>query len=305
MRIPDVIALSDDGNDMQPTVGKRKKRRMIQRHLKDAEDVRAKAAAGSSLACVKDPIEQRIADLKRQLIDLKPLKLQVTQAQKAVETVAEEVNSAQERLATDLRKHETKEYELKVLLAKQDDMDEDIDRDEDSDLEDPASIPVRTDPHRTPYQSPAGARARVASQTTRVRKTRGRTLICRERRSEDHNKTAVRAHRTDEIHGWSHVHATFYTWNQCSPCWRARCLETFCKSAAEPDWCGVSWRWEQGRQRTRNWRFVGGSRGCHAAFSIKVRTPQAVLNASDGGHIVGNFANRNTEFTRTCCLRGR
>ena len=83
--------LTDDGNDVEPTVGKREKRRMIQRQIKEAEDVIATAAARSSLAYFKDPIEQRIADLNRQLIDWEPLKLQVTQAQKAVE-----VNKAQD-----------------------------------------------------------------------------------------------------------------------------------------------------------------------------------------------------------------
>ena len=83
--------LTDDGNDVEPTVGKREKRRMIQRQIKEAEGVIATAAARSSLAYFKDPIEQRIANLNRQLIDWEPLKLQVTQAQKAVE-----VNKAQE-----------------------------------------------------------------------------------------------------------------------------------------------------------------------------------------------------------------
>ena len=42
------------------------------------------AAAGTSLALIKDPIEQRIAHFKKQLIDLKPLKLQAQKAPKAV-----------------------------------------------------------------------------------------------------------------------------------------------------------------------------------------------------------------------------
>ena len=39
-----------------------------------------------------------------------------------------------------------------------------------------------------------------------------------------------------------------------------------------------------GRQRTGNQSCTGGCEGCHAAFSIKVRTPQAALNAGDRGH---------------------
>ena len=71
--VPDAIALTDDGNDAEPTVGTRKKRRILHQQIKDAEDARVKAAAGTSLAKIKDPIAQRIADLMRQLINLKPL----------------------------------------------------------------------------------------------------------------------------------------------------------------------------------------------------------------------------------------
>ena len=104
--------------EIQPTVGKRKKRRMIQQQLKDAEGARAKAAHGTTLAYIKDPIEQRVADLMRQLIDLIPMKLQVTQAQEVVEAVAEEAKTAQEALDAAERKQEPKRYMLQVLLVR-------------------------------------------------------------------------------------------------------------------------------------------------------------------------------------------
>ena len=133
----------------------------IQQEFKEAEDIRATIAAGSPFAYRREPIERPVADRK----------LQVTQAQKAVEAVAEEVKRAQEDLDAAMRKQQIKRYDLQVLLARHGDLDEDLGRDDDSELEKPTPVLLRRNPFRTPYQSPLVAqrceqiRVLVAPQT--------------------------------------------------------------------------------------------------------------------------------------------
>ena len=52
-----------------PAMGKRKRHRQIQHQIGAAEDLRARAAPGA-IDCVKNVVQLRIADLKRQLVDL-------------------------------------------------------------------------------------------------------------------------------------------------------------------------------------------------------------------------------------------